>query len=81
MTGDPQKNLLNSRHQRIFMSNTTEKRRCTHIETMLLQTYMRDTGQILSDLSMPIFIDGKHWGAMIIGFDARIMFSDLFNNV
>ena len=81
MTGDPQKDLLNSRHQRIFMSNTTEKRRCTHMETMLLQTYMRDTGQILSDLSMPIFIDGKHWGAMIIGFDARIMFSDLFNNV
>jgi len=78
MTGDPQKDLLNSRHQRIFMSNTTERRRCTHTETMLLQTYLRDTGQILSDLSMPIFIDGKHWGAMIVGFDARILFDDLF---
>jgi methyl-accepting chemotaxis protein len=40
-----------------------------------MQTYMRDTGQILSDLSMPIFIDGRHWGAMIIGFDAKAMFS------
>jgi methyl-accepting chemotaxis protein len=74
MTGDPQKDLLNSRHQRIFWSNTTEQRRCSHTEPMLLQTYMRDTGQILSDLSMPIFIDGKHWGAMIVGFDARAMF-------
>ncbi|MDK9708384.1 MAG: methyl-accepting chemotaxis protein [Desulforhopalus sp.] len=74
MTGDPQKDLLNSRHQRIFMSNTTEQRRCSHTEPMLMQTYMRDTGQILSDLSMPIFIDGRHWGAMIVGFDARTMF-------
>jgi len=74
MTGDPQRDLLNSRHQRIFWSNATEQRRCSHTEPMLLQTYMRDTGQILSDLSMPIFIDGKHWGAMIVGFDARAMF-------
>ena len=78
MTGDPKKDLLNSRNQRIFLSNTTEKRRCSHKENMLLQTYMRDTGQILSDLSMPIFIDGKHWGALIVGFDARTMFPDLF---
>ncbi len=78
MTGDPKKDLLNSRNQRIFLSNTTEKRRCSHREHMLLQTYMRDTGQILSDLSMPIFIDGKHWGAMIVGFDARTTFPDLF---
>ncbi|MBU1565184.1 MAG: methyl-accepting chemotaxis protein [Proteobacteria bacterium] len=78
MTGDPKKDLLNSRHQRIFMSNATEKRRCTHTEKLLLQTYMRDTGQILSDLSMPIHIDGKHWGAMIVGFDAKVIFNDLF---
>ncbi len=75
MTGDPQKDLLNSRHQRIFISNATEQRRCSHTEPMLMQTYMRDTGQILSDLSMPIFIDGRHWGAMIVGFDARTMFA------
>ena len=75
MTGDQKKDLLNSRHQRIFMSNVTEQRRCSHTEPMLMQTYMRDTGQILSDLSMPIFIDGRHWGAMIVGFDARAMFA------
>jgi hypothetical protein len=39
------------------------------------KTYMRDTGQILNDLSMPIYIDGKHWGAMIIGFDPKVMFA------
>jgi methyl-accepting chemotaxis protein len=75
MTGDPQHDLLNSRHQRFFMSNDTEQRRVSHTESMLLQTYMRDTGQIINDLSMPIFIDGRHWGAMIVGVDAKTMFS------
>jgi len=36
---------------------------------------MRDTGEILNDLSMPIFVDGKHWGAFIMGFDPKKMFS------
>lgn len=75
MTGDPAKDLLYSRHQRIYQSNRTEQRRCSHTDPLLLQTYMRDTGEILNDLSMPIYIDGKHWGAFIMGFDPRAMFS------
>lgn len=75
MTGDPAKDLLYSRHQRIYRNNRTEQRRCSHTEPILLQTYMRDTGEILNDLSMPIMVDGKHWGAMIMGFDPRTMFA------
>jgi methyl-accepting chemotaxis protein len=63
MTGDPARDLLNSRHQRIYQNNRTEQRRCSHTEQLLLQTYMRDTGEILNDLSMPIYVDGRHWGA------------------
>ncbi|HCU68526.1 MAG TPA: methyl-accepting chemotaxis protein [Desulfomicrobium sp.] len=76
MTGDPARDLLHSRHQRIYQSNRTEQRRCSHTEPLLLQTYMRDTGEILNDLSMPIYVDGKHWGAFIMGFDPRKMFAD-----
>jgi methyl-accepting chemotaxis protein len=76
MTGDPQRDLLESRHQRIFFHVDSEKKRCRHTNPMLMQTYMRDTGQILNDLSMPIYVDGKHWGAMIIGFDPKVMFVD-----
>ncbi len=76
MTGDPQKDLMYSRHQRIFMNVESEKRRCTHTKPMLMQTYMRDTGQILNDLSLPIYIDGRHWGACIIGFDPKVMFAE-----
>ena len=71
MTGDPKKDLLNSRHMRIFLSNKTEKRRCSHTQPMLLQTYMRDTGEVLNDLSLPLFLNGRHWGALIIGFDPK----------
>lgn len=74
MTGDPARDLLQSRHQRIYQNNRTEQRRCSHTEALLLQTYMRDTGEILNDLSMPMYIDGKHWGAFIMGFDPRTMF-------
>ncbi len=76
MSGDPKRDLLESRHQRIFFQVETEKRRCSHKNPMLMQTYMRDTGQILNDLSMPIYIDGRHWGALIIGFDPKVMFAD-----
>lgn len=68
MTGDSKTDLVYSRQQRIFFSVETEKRRAANTNPFLFQTYMRDTGAILNDLSMPIYIDGKHWGAIVVGF-------------
>jgi methyl-accepting chemotaxis protein len=38
----------------------------------LLQTYRRDMGggkfMLIKDLSAPIFVRGRHWGAFRIGF-------------
>jgi methyl-accepting chemotaxis protein len=39
----------------------------------LFQTYVRDTGEILNDLSMPIMIGGRHWGAVRIGFKTDLV--------
>jgi methyl-accepting chemotaxis protein len=69
MTGDPKVDVLKSRHQRLFFNVETEKRRSRNTQTFLFQTYMRDTGEILNDLSMPIHIDGRHWGAIVTGFN------------
>lgn len=74
MTGDPARDLANSRHQRVYLNNKAEQRRCTHTKPMLLQTYKRDTGEVLNDLSLPIYINGRHWGALIIGFDPATLF-------
>jgi methyl-accepting chemotaxis protein len=76
MTGDPERDLIHSRHQRIYMSNQTEKRRCSHTKPILLQTYMRDTGEILNDLSLPIHISGRHWGALIVGLKPQALLED-----
>jgi methyl-accepting chemotaxis protein len=76
MTGNPEVDLLNSRHQRIYFNNETEKRRATHTQPLLLQTYMRDTGEILNDLSMPIYRNGRHWGALIIGLTPEALLHD-----
>ncbi|GGW59190.1 methyl-accepting chemotaxis protein [Alishewanella tabrizica] len=67
LTGNYEKDLLQNRTKRIFNDRTGS--RCgSNTEAMLLQTYKRDTGEIMHDLSVPIFVDGKHWGGFRIGF-------------
>jgi len=34
----------------------------------LFQQYNRDTGEIMWDISSPVYVNGKHWGAFRIGF-------------
>ena len=43
----------------------------------LLQTYTRDTGELVSDLSLPIYINGSHWGAMRINVDPKVFSATL----
>jgi methyl-accepting chemotaxis protein len=67
LTGNYEKDLLQNRTKRIFNDRTGS--RCgSNTEAMLLQTYKRDTGEIMHDLSVPIYVDGKHWGGFRIGF-------------
>ena len=68
--------LAKSRNRRIFFDGNAEKRRATHTLPFLLQTYIRDTGEILSELSIPVYIDGKHWGAFIIGFNPQVLITE-----
>lgn len=72
LTGDPKKDLSGSRDKRIF-NDPTGSRAARNTREVLLQTYLRDTGEILCDLSMPIFVGGKHWGALRLGFDPRAL--------
>ena len=59
--------LVRSRSKRLFNDRTGI--RCgTHTENMLLQTYRRDTGEIMHDLSVPIYVNGKHWGGFRLGY-------------
>jgi len=35
---------------------------------VLLQRYNRDTGQSMTDLSIPIQYKDRHWGALRVGY-------------
>lgn len=69
ITGNYDVDNLKSRHRRIFAGNRAEKRRATHTAPFLLQTFIRDTGEVLNDLSIPLYVNGQHWGALIMGFN------------
>ena len=66
-TGDYKTDLVKSRSKRLFNDRTGARCGC-HTERMLLQTYKRDTGEIMHDLSVPIFVNGRHWGGFRVGY-------------
>jgi methyl-accepting chemotaxis protein len=67
LTGDYAVDLVNNRTKRIF-TDRTGKRCGSNTKPVLLQTYKRDTGEVMHDLSVPIYVDGKHWGGFRIGY-------------
>ncbi|MFC1235696.1 methyl-accepting chemotaxis protein [Vibrio sp. F74] len=67
LTGDPEIDMLKNRTKRLF--NDRVGIRCGgHTKTMLLQTYKRDTGEVMHDLSVPILVNGQHWGSVRLGY-------------
>jgi methyl-accepting chemotaxis protein len=67
LTGDYQTDLVNNRTKRIFNDRTGT--RCgANTRPFLLQTYKRDTGEVMHDLSVPIYVNGRHWGGFRIGY-------------
>ena len=71
-SGDPAVDLLKCRHKRVF-SDPVGIKLAKNQKSSLFQTYVRDTGEILNDLSMPITINGRHWGAIRVGFKTEMV--------
>lgn len=67
LTHDPVIDKLHNRTKRIF-NDRTGLRAAENREPYLLQTYMRDTGEIMNNISTPLVIRGRHWGAVRIGY-------------
>jgi methyl-accepting chemotaxis protein len=67
LTGHYESDLHGNRTKRIF-SDRTGNRCGSNKKEYLLQTYKRDTGEVLHDLSAPIYVNGKHWGGFRISY-------------
>jgi len=65
LSGDADQDCLNSRDKRIYNQSESEVRRARNTEPLLMQTYVRDTGEVLSEISLPIHVNGRHWGAFV----------------
>jgi hypothetical protein len=68
LTSDSDYNTKHNRTKRIF-NDRAGLAAAKNTEPFLLQKYERDTGKSFYDLSVPIFINDKHWGALRVGFD------------
>ena len=67
LTGDVQVDAVQNRTKRKFEDRTGI--RCgSHQQAVLLQTYTRDTGELMHDLSVPIVVKGRHWGGLRLGY-------------
>ncbi len=67
LTGNLAEDAKWNRTKRIF-NDRTGLAAARNLEPYLLQRYSRDTGEVMSDLSIPIFIQKRHWGAVRVGY-------------
>lgn len=62
LTGDAAKDLAGNRTKRVF-DDAVGIAAARNVTPSLLQVYHRDTGETMWDVSSPIYVKGKHWGA------------------
>jgi methyl-accepting chemotaxis protein len=66
-TGNYEVDLIYSRDRRKMTDTGAIRANESHAD-FLFQTYVRDTGEVLSDLGMPILLQGRRWGTLRVGF-------------
>jgi methyl-accepting chemotaxis protein len=68
-SGDRAADLSHSRDKRLFNDPVGLRSARNTERNFLLQTYIRDNGDVLTEISAPILLGGRHWGALRLGFD------------
>ena len=46
-------------------------------ELYLFQEYRRDTGELIWDISSPIYVNGRHWGGFRVGFSIEDTYAQI----
>ncbi len=67
LTGDKEKDKVGNRTKRLF-NDEVGITAARNQQELLKQVYARDTGEMMWDISAPVFVQGKHWGSFRIGF-------------
>lgn len=67
LTGDVEKDRLQNRGKRLF-NDPVGLAAARNTNGVLVQTYNRDTGEKMWDISFPVTVAGRHWGGFRIGY-------------
>jgi methyl-accepting chemotaxis protein len=67
LTGDYATDLAGNRSMRLF-NDPVGLAAAQNTNPYLLQVYARDTGEIMQELSRPVSVGGRHWGAVRLAF-------------
>jgi hypothetical protein len=67
LTGDQEKDRLGNRTKRLF-DDPVGLAAARNVTDVLVQVYVRDTGEKMWDISAPIYLEGEHWGAFRVGY-------------
>ncbi len=67
LTGDTKTDIVGNRSKRIF-SDHVGRTVGKHTKKYMLQVYRRDTGAIMFDMSVPIYVGDFHFGGFRIGY-------------
>ncbi len=72
LTGNYQTDLADNRTKRIF-TDPVGQGVAKNTQTVLVQNYRKDTGELIWDISSPIYVDGQHWGGFRVGLSLAQM--------
>jgi HAMP domain-containing protein len=72
ITGDPDKDRVGNRTKRVF-NDPVGIAAAQNKQKGLQQIYYRDTGEVMWDVSSPIYVKGKHWGGFRIGLSLEVI--------
>jgi methyl-accepting chemotaxis protein len=75
LTGDQAVDLVGNRTCRKF-ENPGELRAAKNTLPVLVRTYVRDTGELLCDIALPIEVAGRLWGNVRVGTVAEALLAE-----
>ncbi|MCF8150815.1 MAG: methyl-accepting chemotaxis protein [Burkholderiaceae bacterium] len=75
LTGDDQLDLVGNRTCRKFEA-PGELRAARNTSPVLLRTFIRDTGELLCDICIPVMVNGQLWGNVRVGVTSASLMTD-----
>lgn len=72
ITGNREQDKVGNRTKRVF-NDPVGLKAAQNTEKGLQQVYHRDTGEVMWDVSSPVFVKGRHWGGFRIGLSLVVI--------